>query len=88
MPTNVAVHANHIRKTLLSRNGSPTFRKILNALSNEELVQRDAEHHFLQVAHVAQRVEVRTELIVTPEMRLRAEKNNLRRRGANGYHSG
>ena len=81
------IQAGSLRARLSARNRGERFRLVLAQLSDKELLAMSAEHHAWQVAHVAQRVEVRTELLVTSEMRLRAEKNNLRRRGVNGHHS-
>jgi hypothetical protein len=78
-PAAIRMQAAHLRRTLLSRNTGPTFANVLAALGDDELVQMDASHHNWKVAYVAQRVEVRTELIVTPEMREAAWKQSARR---------
>jgi hypothetical protein len=54
------IQANHIRTKLLARNGSKYFRAALAALSDEELVAQQQEHHEASVqfaASMAERVE-------------------------------
>lgn len=70
------IQARALRARLLARNQGERFRLVLAQLSDKELLAMDAEHHTRQVA---QRVEVRTELIVTPAMREAAFKKNARR---------
>ena len=41
----VRIQASHIRKMLLRRNQSATFRRLLSGLSDEQLLQMDREHH-------------------------------------------
>jgi hypothetical protein len=54
MATNVEmkirIHAEHLRKCLLSRNSGLVFREILASLSDEGLVRKYEEHHARQVA--------------------------------------
>ena len=73
------IQAGSLRARLSARNRGERFRLVLAQLSDKELLAMSAEHHAWQVAHVAQRVEVRTELIVTPAMREAAFKKNARR---------
>jgi hypothetical protein len=52
--TSVRIRAAHIRKRLRAKNGSPYFRQTLAALSDEELVRMDAEHHARKLQWVSE----------------------------------
>ena len=50
----ITIHATHIRKRLLAKNGSPYFRETLADLSDEELVRMDRENHERKISWVSE----------------------------------
>jgi hypothetical protein len=43
------IHAEHLRKRLLSRNNGIVFREILSQISDADLVKESEQHHARQV---------------------------------------
>ena len=55
----VRIQASHIRKMLLRRNQSATFRRLLSGLSDEQLLQMDREHHDQALNHLRRTYQLR-----------------------------
>jgi hypothetical protein len=51
----IRIHAEHLRKRLLSKNPGEMFRDILSRLTDEELVLKYEEHHTRQLNYVRER---------------------------------